>query len=126
MPTDKKFCCNLISDWPALACLARDLQIFLVVLKSLLELAERIKRVSNVAVGPALARFVACENRKFNGLVMLRSHWPALACLVLYLQTFLLVLDCLLEIAKLFVADTNVAVRRALAVLITCKIDFNG
>ena len=52
---------------------------------------------------------------------MLQCDWPTLACLALYLQTFLLVLDCLLEIAKLFVADTNVAVRRALAVLIACK-----
>ena len=52
---------------------------------------------------------------------MLQSDWPSLTCLVLYLQTFLVVLDCLREIAKLFVADTNVAVRRTLAVLIACK-----
>ena len=52
---------------------------------------------------------------------MLQCDWPTLTCLVLYLQTFLLVLDCFLKIAKLLVADPNVAVRRALARFVASK-----
>ena len=49
---------------------------------------------------------------------MLRSDWSSLACLLRYLQIFRSEFDRFLEIAETLVADTNVAVRLAFAVLV--------
>ena len=54
----------LRSHWPIATCLPRNLQLFLVILKGFLELAERLKGVSNIRIRPALTRFVAYENGK--------------------------------------------------------------
>ena len=52
---------------------------------------------------------------------MLRSDWLPLACLLRELQTLLCEFDRFLEIAEFLVADANVAVRPALAVLVACE-----
>ena len=56
----------LQSDWSPLACLPGDLQLFLVILEGFLELAEGRKRVADVRVRLALARFVACSAKGFE------------------------------------------------------------
>ena len=56
----------LQSDWSIGTCLLRDLQTLLVILEGFLELAERVERVSNVAVRHALARLVACTKSKIE------------------------------------------------------------
>ena len=58
---------------------------------------------------------------------MLRSDWSIITCLLRDLLMLLPILDCFVEIAKFFMADANVAVSSALAVLVTCENEnFNG
>ena len=90
----------LRSGWSRLACLLHDLQTLLVVFELFLELAHLSKRVPNICVRRALARFVACKNENFNGSEMLRSDWSIQTCQLRDLQTFLVILDRLVELAQ--------------------------
>ena len=58
---------------------------------------------------------------------MLWSHWSIATCLLRNLKIFLCVFDRFLEIAEIFVADANIAIRIALARFVACKNEiFNG
>ena len=56
----------LRSDWSFVTCLPHDLQMLLVILESFLEIAEVFVADANVAVCPAFAVLIPCENRKFQ------------------------------------------------------------
>ena len=56
----------LRSDWSRLACLLRDLQLFMVGLEGLFEVSQLFVAYTHVCVRSALARLVACANGKFQ------------------------------------------------------------